>query len=282
MAEIGLNASRVLKLRKRRSSDGTRRLSAAQEGFMRRPFTMCLLFLTAALPALAEEIVLKDGTKLVGHMTGITSDKIEVETSYGKVQLNRGDILTINFPENGSGKAPDATAAKQALPKIDEILTGTQYLNRTAKFSLTLPPEWAIDLNLRNSPSTLAGLSSKDKMRFAMVVQEDYPGSMDSYRELTMLGARRTLSNFEELAHSNATVDGKPALLVFYRGATQKGNNLPIEFLSAFIQSGNTYTKITVWCIEPLFHDMQPVFEKMVTSYRTTGRISAATDTTKP
>jgi len=35
--------------------------------------------LTAALPALAEEIVLKDGTKLVGHMTGITSDKIEVE-----------------------------------------------------------------------------------------------------------------------------------------------------------------------------------------------------------
>jgi len=98
---------------------------AAQEGFMLRPFTICLLFLTAALPALAEEIVLKDGTKLVGHMTGITSDKIEVETSYGKVQLNRGDILTINFPENGSGKAPEAAAAKQELPKIDETLIGT-------------------------------------------------------------------------------------------------------------------------------------------------------------
>jgi len=249
---------------------------------MVRPFTICLLFLTAALPALAEEIVLKDGTKIVGHMTGITSDKIEVETSYGKVQLNRGDIVNISFADNSSGKAPDAAAVKQVLPKIDEVLTGTQYLNRTGKFSLTLPPEWGIDPNLRNAPTTLAGLSSKDKMRFAMVIQEEYPGSMDSYREVTMLSARRTLSNFEELARNNATIDGKPALLVFYRGALQKSNNLPVEFLSAFIQSGNTYTKITAWCIEPLFHDMQPAFEKIVTSYRTSSHITAAADAAKP
>ena len=56
-------------------------------------FLLCLaLGLAASLPAVAEEIALKDGTKIVGHMTGITSDKIEVETSYGKVQLNRKDI----------------------------------------------------------------------------------------------------------------------------------------------------------------------------------------------
>jgi len=249
---------------------------------MLRSIAICLLFSIAALPALAEEIVLKDGTKIVGHMTGITSDKIEVETSYGKVQLNRGDIMTITFAENGSAKAPDAAVVKQALPKIDEILTGTQYVNRTAKFSLTLPPEWTIDPNLRNSPTTLAGLSSKDKMRFAMVIQEEYPGSMDSYREVTMLGARRTLSNFEELARSEATIDGKPAVLVFYRGTLQKSNNLPVEFLSAFIQSGNTFTKISTWCIEPLFHDMQPTFEKIVASYRTSGHITAAADSTKP
>jgi len=247
---------------------------------MLRSFILCLLLLTAALPALAEEIVLKDGTKIVGHMTGITSDKIEVETSYGKVQLNRADIVTITFSENSSGKAPDAASAKPPLPKLDESLTGTQYINRTGKFSLTLPPEWAIDPNLRNVPSTLAALSSKDKMRYAMVVQEEYPGSMESYREVTMLSARRTLSNFEELAHSESTIDGKPALLVFYRGTVQKSNNLPVEFLSALIQSGNTYTKVTVWCIEPLFHDMQPAFEKIVASYRSAGPTAA--NSTKP
>lgn len=249
---------------------------------MLRSITICLLFFTAAISALAEEIVLKDGTKIVGRMTGITSDKIEVETSYGKVQLNRGDIVTITFADNGSTKAPDVAPAKQVLPKLDESLAGTQYINRTGKFSLTLPPDWLIDPNLRNSPTTLAGLSSKDKMRFAMVIQEDYPGSMDSYRELTMLGARKTLSNFEELARSEAKIDGKPAILVFYRGTLQKSNNLPVEFLSAFIQSGNTFTKISVWCVEPLFHDMQPTFEKIVASYRTSGHITAAADSAKP
>jgi len=66
------------------------------------------------------------------------------------------------------------------------------------------------------------------------------------------------------------------------RDVITKSNNLPVEFLSAFIQSGNTYTKISVWCIEPLFHDMQPTFEKIVTSYRTSGHITAAADSTKP
>src|SRR6516165_5860011 len=184
---------------------------------MNRLATMSLLCLAVGLatsrPARAEEITLKDGTKIVGHMTGITSDKIEVETSYGKIELNRSEILNINFPENSSGKAPETAAVKRDLPGIDETLSGTQYVNRTGKFSLTLPPEW--------------------------------------------------------------TIDGKAALLVFYRGALSKSNNLPVEFLSAIITSGNSYTKITAWCVEPLFHDMQPAFEKIVNSYRASGRLIA-------
>ena len=208
-------------------------------------------------------------------MTGITSDKIEVETSYGKIQLNRSEILNINFPENSSGKAPETAAVKRDLPGTDETLSGTQYVNRTGKFSLTLPPEWIINADLRHAPSTLAGLSSKDKMRFAVVIQEEYPGSLESYKELCMLNARQTLTNFEELSQSTTTIDGKAALLVFYRGALSKSNNLPVEFLSAIITSGNSYTKITAWCVEPLFHDMQPAFEKIVNSYRASGRLIA-------
>jgi hypothetical protein len=246
---------------------------------MKRLATMSLLCLAVALatsrPARAEEITLRDGTKIVGRMTGITSDKIEVETSYGKMQLNRSEIVNINFPENSSAKAPEAASVKRDLPKIDETLSGTQYVNRSGKFSLTLPPEWIINTDLRHSPSTLAALSSKDKMRFAIVVQEEYPGSLESYKELCMLNARQTLTNFEELSESTTTIDGKSALLVFYRGALSKSNNLPVEFLSAIVTSGNTYTKITAWCVEPLFHDMQPAFEKIVNSYRSSGRLIA-------
>lgn len=239
-----------------------------------------LLVVTAVLPAAAEEISLRDGTKIVGHMTAVTPDKIEVETSYGKIQLKRSDILTISFPENGTPAASAAEPAppKPEAPKIDEALNGIQYINRTGKFTLTVPPDWIIVTDLHRTPETLTALSSRDKMRYLIVMQEEYPGSLESYKQLTLLNARRTLGNFEELAESPATIEGKSALLVFYRGTLQKGSNLPVEFLSAIIASGKTYTKVSVWCVEPLFHDMQPTFEKMLNSYHSTeGQTTAAT-----
>jgi len=238
--------------------------------------TFCLAF---ALPAAAEEISLKDGTKIVGRMTAIGAEKIDVETSYGKVQLKRSDILTINFPENGftppgATDAHELSKAEPAAPRVDESLQGVRYVNKTAGFSLTLPPDWIINPDIRRAPATMTCLSSRDKTRFLLVTQEEYPGSLESYKELAMLSARKNLATFEELAQSNATIDGKSALLVFYRGTPQKG--VPIGFLSAVIQSGNTFTKVSVWCVDPLFHDMQPLFEKIVSSYRSSGQISTA------
>jgi hypothetical protein len=239
--------------------------------------TKILVFcLLAAMPATAEEISLKDGTKIVGHMTAISADKIEVETSYGKVQLKRSDILTISFPENGpaatssDAAASDSSAAKVAAPKIDEFLNGVQYVNRTGQFTLTVPPDWVLSPDLRRTPDALAALSSRDKMRYVAVIREDYPGSPESYKEIMLLGARKGLGNFEELAQSSMTIDGKPSLVVYYRGTLTQSNNLPVEFVSALIPVGKTYTKITVWSIEPLFHDMQPTFEKILSSYHST------------
>jgi hypothetical protein len=249
---------------------------------MRRISTMLLWSLVVSLPAFAEEISLKDGTKIVGHMIALTPDKIEVETSYGKMQLKRSDIVTIGFPENGSSSTAESTPAKSAAPKvIDESLQGARYLNKTGKFSLALPPEWVIDPDVRRAPETLTVLSSRDKMRFLLVMQEDYPGSLDSYKDLTMLGARANFSNFEETEESKVTIDGKNALLLFYRGTPKKGG-FPLAFVSAIIPSGNTYTKVSAWCVEPLFHDVQPTFEKILTSYRTTGAMTAASSSSRP
>ena len=246
---------------------------------MQRVASIALLVFAAGLPACAEEIALKDGTKIVGHMTALVADKIEVETSYGKMQLKRADIVSISFPENGpaaTGSADAQSATKTSVPRLDESLVGTQYVNRSAKFAMTLPSDWVLSPGLRRAPETLAAFSSSDKTRFALVVQEDYPGSIESYKELSQLNARRTLNSFEELAVSNLTIDGKTALLTFYRGVAAKDNSLPIEFVTAIIQSGHTYTKVTAWCVEPLIHDMQPAFEKLLKSYRTTGQTTAS------
>jgi hypothetical protein len=239
-------------------------------------FTSSLLVVAAALPLAAEEISLKDGTKIVGHMTSLSADKVEVETSYGKMQVKRSDILTINFPENGantsavsgnsSGTATPTTASAKP-PTIDDSLQGTQYLNRTGKFSLTLPPDWKINSNLVRSPQTVSGLSSRDEMRFVLVSREEYTGSLESYKGLGDIQARRSLSNYEELSSSPITIDGKAGVLISYRGTMPKAENLPVQFMVAIFPSGTTYTRIAAWCVEPLFHEMQPTFERILTSY---------------
>jgi hypothetical protein len=249
---------------------------------MRRVFPILWLSLAVGLPAVAEEISLKDGTKIVGHMTALSPDKVEVETAYGKMQLKRSDIVTINFPENSPNSGPESAPAKtDSLKVVDESIQGARYLNKTGKFSLTLPQEWVINPDIRRAPETLTVLSSRDKMRFLLVMQEEYPGSLDSYKDVTMLAARGNFSTFEETEESKVTIDGKSALLVFYRGVPKKGG-LPLAFVSAIMPSGNTYTKVTAWCVEPLFRDVQPTFEKILTSYRSTGAMTAAAPSSRP
>src|ERR1700747_3605071 len=109
---------------------------------MRRTILVFGFLLVVMLPASAEEFVLKDGTKIQGRMLAAKSDKIEVQTAYGKMQIRRSDILAINFPENG-GTAVSQSSGK-ARP-VDESLTGTEYLNRTGHFTLTVPIEWKIN-----------------------------------------------------------------------------------------------------------------------------------------
>ena len=131
---------------------------------MQRALFTVSLFVVAAMPTAAEEIALKDGTKIVGRMSALSADKIEVETAYAKCNSKRADVLTISFPENGAPSAssaptpaPGATVKREG-PAIDDSLQGTQYVNRSGKFAMTLPPDWRINPNLSKAPATIAAL----------------------------------------------------------------------------------------------------------------------------
>jgi hypothetical protein len=241
------------------------------------------LCLAASVPAAAEEILMKDGTKIVGHMTALKSDKIEVETNYGKMELKRTDILTINFPENGAAPVSTSPSAapKEAAIKMDESLRGTQYANNTAKFTLSVPADWKLSQAQHTGP-IVAALSSHDDLRFLIVTQEEYSGSLESYKGLLELTYRRTFGSYEELSESPVKIDGKPGMVFSFRGISAKSNNLPMQFLVAVIPSGTTYTRMAAWCVEPLFHETQPMFEKILASYHSTGVSSVSAGVVKP
>jgi len=241
----------------------------------------CWLLLPAILPTAAEEISLKDGTKIVGHMTSLQGDMIEVETAYGKMQLKRTEIISIAFSENANATSAATPPAKEAPINVEESLSGTQYVNKTGHFTLIVPPDWKINLKLPRVAPVIATLSSHDDMGFLLVTQEEFSGSLESYKGLLELQYGRTFGDYKELSEFPIKIDGKSGLLFSFRGTSAKANNLPMRFLVAIIPSGTTYTRVATWCVEPLFHEMQPMFETIVNSYHGTG-VPAVAQFTKP
>jgi hypothetical protein len=238
---------------------------------MYRMLLAVLIFFSLALSVTAEEIVLKDGTKIVGRMTAISGDKIEVETAYGKMSVKRGDIVTISFPENGKQSALEgARPSPEDKPKIEEALDAGQYTNKTGDFSLAVSSDWKINPTLYGTSGVIAGLSTRDSMRYLVVVREEYPGSIESYKGLTEIQARSNLGDYEKISEIPMTIDNKSAIVISYRGTLAKANNLPVQFLSAIIPAGNAYYRVTTWCVEPLFNESQPMFEKIISSYHNT------------
>jgi hypothetical protein len=120
----------------------------------------------------------------------------------------------------------------------------------------------------------LAGLSSSDDMRFLTVTQEQFNASLEGYKGLLEFKYRKSFGAYEEISQSTVTIDGKSALIISFRGTlTQSG--IPVQYLVAIIPSGSTFTRVATWCAEPLFHETQPTFEKILSSFHYTDQTTA-------
>jgi hypothetical protein len=191
--------------------------------------------------------------------------------------------LSVARPEvSPKGAAAQSAAPQEDVLAIDESLNGSQYINRTAKFSLVLPPDWIVNKEVRHSPSTLAWLSTPDKRNWVGVTKEQDAGSLENFKQVFEVKARTKLTNYEKLSESSVTIDGKAAVLLSYRVAVPNNTNLHVVYLVAIVPSGDTYSTVMAWCGEPGFQAMRPIFEKILRSYRGTEQACAAAVSSKP
>ena len=83
--------------------------------------TLALLQLTA--PAHADEIKLKDGSKINGTIVGFEDNSFKVKTSYGFAVVQKDQVVSITVtdpakqPEPESAKKPDSDATKKSVPE---------------------------------------------------------------------------------------------------------------------------------------------------------------------
>lgn len=229
-----------------------------------------IIALAVCIQVVAEDIVLKDGTKITGQITGVTAEKFIVKTAYGEIQVPKTEIVSISFPENKPKETPFSTSSKPAVT-IDESIQGSSYTNLTEKFQLTVPQGWT------TWPEMVGGdihgaLKSPDQTLFMFYTPENFAGTLNTYVVLAETQLKTKFKDFEELSHSDVTLDGKPAIRVIWHGKNTSANDTPIKALFYVVPGTGAMNRLSFLTIEELFDPALPTFEKIAASYKSTAK----------
>lgn len=234
-----------------------------------RKFLLALIIGTVAfcVGTRAEEFQLKDGTKIIGKRVGVNGDALVAKTSYGEIQVPRTDVIFINFPENRPKEA--ATAGESPRP-VDESLTDGKYVNRTGKFAVEVPKDWALAPGIRaKSADVIAALQSADQTRLFFVTPEQFAGTVDTYRVLVETQLRGNYSNYQTLEQNDVPMDGQKAIRMV-AVVTQRSGDTQYKFLIYWIAYEGPMVRLSFFTLVTFYNDALPTFEKIAASYRTT------------
>jgi hypothetical protein len=225
-----------------------------------------IVVLVLASRPMAEEIQLKDGSKITGKLVGVAGETFQVKTNYGDINVPRSEVVSITFPENAS---KDSATAAPALPSVDEELKGSHYQNRTGKFQLDVPLGWKIAPELRTSKDVIAALDSPDETLFFMVTPEQFVGTLATYKVLAETQYQKNFSGYVNDGETEVEVDGRKGIRLIWHG-TSKANSADLKFLVYLLPYDGRMVRLSFFTLPPLFTDGVPVFEKIAASYHTT------------
>ncbi len=198
---------------------------------MKKPIRLLLVIIVVAVAQpQAEEIQLKDGSKVTGKVTGVNGDTFLVKTNYGEINVPRTDILSINFPEN-----TPKTANGDVPPAMDEELKGDIYTNRTVGFKIAVPKGW----------------------------------KMATYKVLAETQYQKNFSGYVKDGETEAQLDGHKGIRMVWHG-TSNANQAAVKFLVYILPYDGKMIRLSFFTLSPLFDDAVLTFEKIAASYQST------------
>lgn len=214
----------------------------------------------------AEEIQLKDGTKVTGKLVGVTGDTLQIKTAYGEIQVPRAEVISINFPENQTKQAVAGTPAGLPRP-VDETLSNGKYVNRSGGFTVQVPADWKLAPQvLAQTPSLIAALQSADATQLFLVTPEKFAGNLNTYRVLVETQIKTNFSDYQEVEQKDIELDGQKSMRMVAT-ATKKDNGTPFKFLVYLIPYDGRVVRVTFFTLAPLYDDASPTFDKIAASY---------------
>jgi hypothetical protein len=234
-------------------------------GFVKKPIHLLItLLLVAFARPQAEEIQLKDGSKIAGKVIGVNGETFLVKTNYGEINVPRSDIISITFPEN----TPKTASDDATPPPMDEELNGDIYTNRTAGFKISVPKGWKIAGNIRTK-DVAAALDSSDETLLFMMTPEKFSGTLTTYKVLAEAQFQKNFSGYVKDSETDAELDGHKGVRIVWHG-TSNANQAQLKFLVYILPYDARMVRLSFGTLSPLFDDAIPTFEKIAASYQST------------
>ena len=231
---------------------------------MKKTALLISVLFAALAAASAEDIQLKDGTKLSGTITGVTAEKFQVKTAYGQIEVPRAEIVSISFPDNAPKKDAEA-----AVPEIDQALNARAYVNRTEKFQLTTPDRWVMAPEML-SHDIHAALKSEDQTLFFFYTPEKFAGNASTYLVLAESALQGKFKDFERLSQTEVPIDGQKATRILWHAKNPAAHDAAIKALVYVVPYEGKMVRLSFLTLEPLFDGALPSFEKMAATYHST------------
>jgi hypothetical protein len=209
---------------------------------------ICLLcFLLHPSLAFADELRLKDGTKIVGSIVGFENNSFKVETSYGFALVRKDKIDSIILSEPARDTAPAKPAEPSAPraakketahepaaaptrpatkpapePPVSEEVAGNFYVNHTYGLRMFKPPSWHIIEGARKIlPTAITALGTSDETTLLVMGRERLEGPLESHAAATQRRLRELCENYSGLGEKRTIVAGSPALQRQFRGTVE-------------------------------------------------------------
>jgi hypothetical protein len=219
---------------------------------MKHALTLALcagLLLATAAVASADELKLKDGTRITGKIVGFEGESFKVETSYGFALVRRDKVASItvsddakppaasSVPPKSDAPKPETAAAPQAQtpaptpaqpqrapapppePVNRETVAGTSYINHTYGFQMYKPPSWrVIEGAQRLLPSAIVAMGTNDEGTLMVLGRTQQSGPLDAHVAATDRQLRQVYANYRVLSDQRTTIAGLPAFERRFRG----------------------------------------------------------------
>ena len=230
----------------------------------------------------ADEVILRDGKKLSGTITGVERDVYRLETDFGVALIKKDRIARIELgPLEEKGTAAEKSAPQPARAslapasirerrppggRMEERVEGNTYVNESFRFEMFKPPPWRVfEHAAQNIPSAVAVLGTSDETTLLVVGSVVYEAPPAAYAKVLDSALRQTYSEFVAQPEEQIRVAGRTAIRRLFRGmaAGHEWHGMVVNLADGAVHYG-----IIGVTRDEAFQFKEGVLAKMVSSFR--------------